>query len=208
MIWHNALRSNALRSVVQDLGNGSYNLHWRHFKNADKGGWVGPAQLVTTTPEVTGQTWQDIFDLWVTWGRDQWLQLANVDGHQISHTFLDMGGEPFQSSDYEIGTNMSMWMRPTLLQVVAESEHFTDFEIQRLSLFTVQAARFSYIQMMHSEFRTAGALSAEFIKARKEDLCKSMLTTMDEWDTYAQRRDQTDDMGETAAWLRENGWLA
>ena len=192
----------------QILRDGTYNLLWRHFKNADKGGWVGPAQLVKTTPEVTGQTWQDIFDLWVTWGRHKWLQMADVDARNVSHTFVDMGGDPFQSSDNEHGTNMSMWMRPTLLQVVKESEHFTDVEIQSLSLFTVQAARFSYIQMMHREFRMNTSMSAEFITARKEDLCKTMLTTMDEWDTYAKRRDHTDDMGETAAWLRQQGYLA
>ena len=67
--------------------------------------------------------------------------------------------------------------------------------------------RFSYIQMMHREFRK-GKMTPEALQAKKEDLCMCMLTTTDEWDTYANRRDHTHDMEETAEWLREQGFLA
>lgn len=136
-----------------------------------------------------------------------WLASNDVDEHDVPYTFVDMGGDPFDSAEND-GLNMSMWMREAIIQVCKESEHFTAEEISHLQGYTVQVARFSYIQMMDKHLRRSQGHHASAINERKKDLCRLMLTTTAEWDTYANRRDHTEDMEETAAWLRENGFLA
>ena len=128
---------------VQVGADGSITLQWRHYKNACKGGWVGDGQVVKTTPSITGQLFQDIFKLWVDWGRGLWLGYAELDDpSQVTNTFVDMGGDSFQSSENPSGTNMSMWMRSTLQGLFVTSEHFNDEELRNLQAFTVQAARY------------------------------------------------------------------
>ena len=187
-------------------GAESYTLVWRHYKNACRGGYVGDGQVVRTTPDVTGDLWQRLFHEWVTWGRAMWLASQDIDEDDVSYTFVDMGGDPFDSAEH-VGLNMSMWMRGTIQQVCRESEHFTAEELRHLQGYTVQVARFSYIQMMDKHLRRSRAPHAQEISDRKKDLCRLMLTTPAEWDTYASRRDHTEDMEETAGWLRENGFL-
>ena len=191
---------------MQAVGAGSYTLVWRHYKNACRGGHVGDGQVVKTTPDVTGDLWQSLFHEWVTWGRQMWLASANVDEYDVPYTFVDMGGDPFDSAENG-GLNMSMWMRGTIIQVCTESEHFTPAELGHLQGYTVQVARFSYIQMMDKHLRRSQAQHAREIHDRKKDLCRLMLTSPAEWDTYANRRDHTEDMEETANWLRDAGFL-
>ena len=135
-----------------------------------------------------------------------WLATCDLDDHDVPYTFVDMGGDPFDSAENG-GLNMSMWMRRTIIQVCEESEHFTDEELLHLQGYTVQVARFSYIQMMDKHLRRSRAPHASAINERKRDLCRLMLTTPAAWDTYANRRDHTEDMEETATWLRDNGFL-
>ena len=168
---------------------------------------TGDNQIVKTTPAVTGQLWQDLFSLWVSWGRIEWLHLGGMSSHDVSHTFIDLSGEPFHSSEYITGKNMSAWLKPTFMDVCKDSDHFTAGELTMLTGFTVQVSRFSYIQMMEKALKSSKSISATEVETRKKDICRCMLTTTREWDTYASRRDHTGDMEETATWLRSNGFV-
>lgn len=135
------------------------------------------------------------------------MHLAGVPSGDVSHTFIDHSGQPFHSSEAPHGPNMSMWLRPTFLEVCEESDHFSMDELAGLRAFTVQVSRFSYIQMMEKAFKSSKSISATEVESRKRDICRCMLTTTQEWDTYASRRDHTDDMEETSTWLREQGFV-
>lgn len=184
--------------------DGYYTLTWRHFKNAGRGLYVGEGQVVKTTPPITGELWQRLFRHWATWSRGYWIDVTPGVEEGVAHTFLDARGEPFLSTDQEgqDGTNLSSWIQPTLKRILADSGMMTAQQLAIFDHFTLQVSRFSYVQMMDNKLKHSHRSDGE-IQLAKESIVRCMLSSMQEWDTYANRRDHTGDMEETVLWLRE-----
>lgn len=123
-------------------GRTQYRLVWRHYKNADKGGYVGPAGIVTHSSGMLGENHQDLFRLWVTWARTVWCSKSGVDPEIEPYTFLDTNGRPWRSTETSQSyTNMTTWLRGQMLHICTEAGVFTDVELKRLRTFGLQEAR-------------------------------------------------------------------
>lgn len=184
-----------------EAANGQYTLVWRHYKNADRGGYVGDSQIVRSTPKVTSDMWQRLFHHWVTWARREWLELSMKEESEVPYTFTDARGEPFRSPEHETGTNLSIWIRPTLIQIMAEAGTLDERQMASMGHFTLQVPRFSFVQMMDKRLKGSSLNAGEILQA-KENICKCMMSSSGEWDTYAKRKDHTEDMEDIAEWMR------
>ena len=123
--------------------NQQYLLESRHYKNADKGGYVHAQQIVTLEPELLGETWQLLFKHWVTWGRAAWIQLAcpGMDPSEVTYTWLDEKARPWKSAEHPTNMDLSHWLQARLKTICQQSESFPRHQLEELKTFTLQEAR-------------------------------------------------------------------
>lgn len=115
--------------VVRDdeAGNDTYSLVWRHFKNGDKGGYVGAAAIVTHKKNVTGEAWQQLFGMWVEWARDLWFErVAYAPPTSTPYTYVDRLGHPWKSPESPDGRDLSRWLQKQLHSICMVSELFDE----------------------------------------------------------------------------------
>ena len=120
-------------------GHPTYSLVFKHYKNSDKGGYVGSSQIVKLQPQTTGPIWQELFWHWVTWARAKLLQLLHVVDH--GYTFMTSVGKPWRSAETLEGQALSTWLHEQMQMMCRESGYLTDDEIERVKEFTPQDAR-------------------------------------------------------------------
>ena len=123
-------------------GQPLYRLVWRHYKNKDKGGYVGSAAIRIHTSRMLGENWQNLFRLWVTWGREEWCNLCGVDKDEVAYTYLDTTGKPWRSPETSNSySDLSTWLRDELHVICSASQVFNEAELDSLRNFSLQDAR-------------------------------------------------------------------
>ena len=186
-----------------------YCIKWKHYKNSKKGGYTGSAQERLHTAKMHGPLWQSLQGHWQRWARAEWLELCNVEEeNDPGYTYLDRSGKPWRSVETDNGhACLSTFLREQLLQICTESERFTEEELASLETFTLQEARFTFVQ--HIERTLFKHCSLDAKDKHKRDLCLCMLTSEHEWsDTYASRKRHYEEEEEVCMDLREQGYLA
>ena len=185
-----------------------YYIVWRHYKNSDKGGYIGSGQEREHTAKMHGPLWQSLQGHWQRWGRAEWMELCNVEEKDDpGYTYLDRSGRPWRSVETDTGHScLSTFLREQLLQICTASERFTEEELASLETFTLQEARFTFAQ--HIERTLFKRCSLEERKEHKKKMCLCMLTSEEEWDkTYSSRKRHYEEEEEVCMDLREQGYL-
>ena len=201
--------------VVQDepdpiTGDTLYSHVWKHYKNKDKGGYVGSASVRIHSAKMHGALWQRLQGHWQRWARELLLaDCAIPEEEDHGYTYFDpYTGKPWRSVETTSSHPcMSTWARSHLVSLCSDSGKLTEEEVASLSTFGFQEARFSFIQ--HIERTLFKSCSPETKAQTKKSLCLCMLTSEDEWDkTYASRKHHFEDEEDVCMEMRELGYLA
>lgn len=121
-----------------------YSIVWRHYKNSDKGGYTGSAQIREHTAAMMGPLWQSLQGHWQRWGRAEWMTLCNVaEDEDPGYTYLDRSGRPWRSVETDKGHScLSTFLREQLVQICEASNRFSEEQLASLSTFTLVEARY------------------------------------------------------------------
>ena len=190
-------------------GDTLYSHVWKHFKNKDRGGYVGSASIRTHTAKMHGPIWQGLQGHWQRWARELLLAACAIpEAEDHGYTYFEPNtGKPWRSVETSSSHPcMSTWARIQLVTLCTNSGKFAEEELGSLDTFGFQEARFSFIQ--HIERTLFKTCNQETKGDLKKKLCLCMLTSHKQWDkTYATRREHFEDEEEVCMDLRDLGYL-